>query len=418
MATTSTDRIVTLDVVRGVAVMGILTMNIAAFALPFPGYANPAAVAGGASSADIASWLFNFLVFDGKMRGLFSILFGASTLLVIEQAAASGRGGARTHYARMIVLLLFGFAHFYFLWFGDILALYALCGMVLYWMRNLSVRKMIAVGASLMLVSMLFFTLIGGAALLSSRPGIPQEASPGLAEAAAEVERTSGASSPMIASETALYRSNYPAILHHRAVERRWEPLVSFFTFGFETLGLMLFGMALFRSGFLTGSWDNRRYRRWAITCAAIALPPLAALAAWQAAGGFAAGTVFLSFIAFSPPFDTLMAIAWAALVIMWVKSGPMPALKQRVAATGRMAFTNYLMTSLVMSTLFYGYGFGLFGQLSRVELWIPVLCMWTGMLAWSKPWLERFRYGPLEWLWRSLSRGELQAMRRSSGQA
>ncbi len=418
MATTTIDRIVTLDIVRGVAVMGILTMNIAAFALPFPAYANPAAVEGGASAADLASWLFNFLFFDGKMRGLFSILFGASTLLVIEQATASGRGGARSHYARMIVLLLFGFAHFYFLWFGDILALYALCGMVLYWMRNLPVSKMIALGASLTLVSMLFFTLVGSAALLESRPGTPAEAASGLAEAAAEVERTSGASSKMIASETTLYRSDYSTIVHHRAVERRWDPLMSFFSFGLETLGLMLFGMALFRSGFLTGSWDNRRYRRWAITSAAIALPPLAALAAWQAACGFAAGSVFLSFIAFSPPFDTLMAIAWASLIILWVKSGPMPAFKKRVAATGRMAFTNYLMTSLVMSTLFYGYGLGLFARLSRVELWLPVLGMWGAMLLWSKPWLDRYRYGPLEWLWRSMSRGSLQPMRRASGRS
>lgn len=418
MATTSTDRIVTLDVVRGVAVMGILAMNIVAFALPFPAYANPAAVEGGASGADLASWLFNFLFFDGKMRGLFSILFGASTLLVIEQATRSGRGGARTHYARMLVLLLFGLAHFYFLWFGDILALYALCGMVLYWMRNLPMRKMVALGASLMLVSMLFFTLIGGAAVMASRPGDLPEASSGLAEASAEVERTSGVSSAMIASETSLYRSDYASILHHRAVERRWEPFMSFFSFGMETLGLMLFGMAMFRSGFLTGSWEGRRYRRWAVVAAAIAIPPLAALAAWQAASGFAAGSVFLSFIAFSPPFDTLMAVAWAALIIIWVKSGPMPALKQRVAATGRMAFTNYLMTSLVMSTLFYGYGLGLYGRLSRVDLWLPVLAMWAAMLLWSKPWLDRYRYGPLEWLWRSLSRGQMQPMRRASGSA
>ena len=141
-AAESGERFATLDIVRGVAVMGILTMNIAAFALPFPAYANPAAY-GGDSGLDLASWAFNFLIFDGKMRGLFSILFGASTLLVIERATASGRGGAKAHYARMLILLGFGLIHFYFIWFGDILALYALSGMLLYFFRNRSPRALI-----------------------------------------------------------------------------------------------------------------------------------------------------------------------------------------------------------------------------------------------------------------------------------
>ena len=122
----SDDRILSLDTIRGVAVMGILTMNIAAFALPFPAYANPAAW-GGDTGADLVSWAANFLLFDSKMRSLFSILFGASTLLVIDRAARAGRSGAAAHYARMAVLLAIGCLHFYFLWFGDILALYALC---------------------------------------------------------------------------------------------------------------------------------------------------------------------------------------------------------------------------------------------------------------------------------------------------
>src|SRR5687767_11332813 len=124
MATTSalSSRIITLDVIRGIAVMGIFSVNVVAFALIFPAYMNPGA-AGGHSGIDAATWFANFVIIDGKMRSLFSILFGASMLLVIERAVAAGRSGAAIHFRRMIVLALFGLAHFYLIWFGDILFL-------------------------------------------------------------------------------------------------------------------------------------------------------------------------------------------------------------------------------------------------------------------------------------------------------
>jgi uncharacterized protein len=106
------------------------------------------------------------------------------------------------------------------------------------------------------------------------------------------------------------------------------------------------------------------------------------------------------------------MVVAYAALIILMTRSGG--ALARRIAATGRTAFTNYLGTSIVMTTLFYGYGFGLFGTMSRSELWLVVVPTWALMLWWSKAWLERYRYGPFEWLWRSLARGARQPMRRA----
>ena len=112
-------------------------------------------------------------------------------------------------------------------------------------------------------------------------------------------------------------------------------------------------------------------------------------------------------------PFRPLMVAATAALIILLTRRGG--ALVERIAAAGRAAFTNYLGTSLIMTTLFYGYGAGLFGELSRAELWIPVVAMWVLILLWSKPWLDRFQYGPLEWLWRSLARGSPQPMRKAA---
>ena len=416
MATTSPpdSRIVTLDTVRGVAVMGILAMNIVAFAMPFPAYTNPQAW-GGDTGIDLVSWYLNFILVDGKMRGLFSILFGASTLLVIERATASGRGGAAAHYARMAVLLLFGCLHFYFLWFGDILALYALSGMVLYFFRRKSPKSLVVWAVSFMSLSIIFYGLVAWTAAIAGSPSLDPRTSSELMEARRTVEKEVGANSPKIEGDLKLYKSDYATIVDSRLNKRTIEPFASFFSFGLETLGLMFIGMALFKTGFLTGAWETQRYRKWLVSCALIAIPVLAAMGLWVIRSGFDAPIVFGAFIALSAPFDTLMAIAWAALVILWVKRGGVSDLRDRTAAAGRMAFTNYLATSVVMTTIFYGYGLNLFGEVGRAALWLFVLGMCGLMLLWSKPWLDRFHYGPLEWLWRSLSRGRLQPMRKGT---
>jgi len=132
-------RVATLDIVRGIAVMGILAMNIVAFAMPVEAYINPRAY-GWHTSADLWSWLISFIFIDGRMRGLFSFLFGASMLLIIERTEGVGDDAARAHFARMAWLLLFGLIHFYFIWFGDILALYAPMGMVAWFFRRQPTR--------------------------------------------------------------------------------------------------------------------------------------------------------------------------------------------------------------------------------------------------------------------------------------
>jgi uncharacterized protein len=156
-AVTGPRRIFSLDMIRGVAVMGIFSVNIIAFAMIEAAYFNPPAY-GGWHGASLGLWAANMLVIDGKMRTLFSILFGASTLLVIERAEAAGRSGPRVHVRRMLVLLGFGLVHFYLIWFGDILTLYAVSGLVAFLFRKLPVHRLVALGAAFLLVSMLIFT--------------------------------------------------------------------------------------------------------------------------------------------------------------------------------------------------------------------------------------------------------------------
>jgi uncharacterized protein len=407
---TPTERIAALDIVRGIAVMGILAMNILAFSMPFAAYMNPIAY-GAAAPADIASWVFSFIFIDGKMRGLFSFLFGASALLVIERADASGRSAASIHARRMFWLLLFGLAHFYLIWFGDILVAYALCGMTLLLFRDLTPRALVIWGIGLLFVQTALLGSFGASALYMSMNAATLDAE--TAKQWQELQQQFGPQQGThLADNLALHLGPWAGLVHHRLVEQGMNPFIQTLFFGAETIAYMLFGMAALKSGFFRGEWPPARYRRIALIGLAIAVPIYAAMAWLVAAHGFDVGWVIAIAFAATVPFRPVMIYAYAALIILLTRKGG--ALVERIAAAGRAAFTNYLGTSILMTTLFYGYGFGLYGSLNRVQLWIPVIATWALMLLWSKAWLDRFRYGPFEWLWRSLARWEFQPMRKA----
>jgi uncharacterized protein len=410
--TAAPPRILTLDIVRGVAVMGILAMNIVDFAMPGEAYVNPRAY-GWESGADFASWVFSFILIDGKMRGLFSFLFGASTLLVIEGARRKGESAASVHYRRMLWLLVFGLLHFYLVWHGDILFGYALAGLLLYFFRDREPKTLIRWGAGLVLFQFLIFALFTATAFAASAPG----ASPELVEGARDLNESFAVPSAAKLQETlALYGGHYGGILHHRLTEQAEEPLVGSIVFLWETLGYMLFGMAALKTGFLSGDWEERAYRQTAVICLGICVPVYAAFAYLLARDDFSPPMMWAFWATLPILIRPVMILGTAALIILLTRGHG--ALVGRIAAAGRCAFTNYLGTSILMTTLFFGYGFGLFGQLSRVELWLVVLPMWALMLLWSKPWLDRHQYGPFEWLWRSLARWSPQPMRRPAAAA
>ena len=408
---TSAQRILTLDIVRGVAVMGILAMNIVAFAMPPQAYINPLAY-GTESAADLASWAFSFVLVDGKMRGLFSFLFGASMLLVIQLAEKSGDSPRRVTFARQLWLLLFGMIHFYLIWFGDILIGYALIGMLAWFFRRLEPRALVRWGIALVLVQLLVMSSMAAFAHMLAGAIAAGTASPEMLIQWAELSRDIAVpSAERLREELALYLGPWSGIVEYQLTEEVGTPLFFTVLFGWETLAYMLFGMAALKSGFLTGGWDDARYRRTALTALAVAIPTYVVLAALLFADDFSVPGLFTFSFAATVPFRPLMVAAYAALIILATRRGGW--LVDRIAATGRAAFSNYLGTSISMTALFYGWGLGWFGSLSRIELWPVVAAMWLLMLAWSKPWLDRFAYGPLEWLWRSLARWQLQPFRK-----
>jgi uncharacterized protein len=403
-------RIASLDIIRGVAVMGIFSVNIIAFAMIEQAYLNPVAD-GGYQGFDLAVWLANNVLIDGKMRSLFSMLFGASMLLVIERAEAAGLDEVQVHYRRMAVLLLFGLAHFYLIWFGDILALYALVGMIAFFWRDRSVRALAGWSAGLFAFSALFFaSFIGKLVSLDAAAHLPS-ASPESISSWNDMVAWGAVPPGRAALLEAVHRGGFDTRLSFMLRERLAEPFTQLTFIGWETLALMLLGMAAYKSGFLIGAWDDRRYRKVAIYGLGIggAISLVLSLLVWRS--GFYLPWVFVNFAVVAPFTHVPMALGYAALIILL--SRDMGRLAQRLAAVGRCAFSNYLGTSLLAAPIFYGWSLGQFGHWSRAEAWLLVPLFWLMMLAWSKPWLDHYRYGPFEWLWRSLSRGALQPMKK-----
>ena len=402
------DRINALDTTRGFAVMGILAMNIISFAMPQNAYISPLAW-GSPTELDIGVWASNFVLIDSKMRGLFSMLFGASSLLVIDSALTAGRSAAGTHYARMATLALFGLLHFILLWSGDILLQYAIVGCCLYVFREASSRALVLTGGLFLLFNTLLTTSLYGALALGSLPGAPAELAAAHADFVAQFAPDSAAS----VAQYQVYRGDWLGIVAYRVIQDGAFIVTLTLQYFLETLGLMLIGMALYKSGMLRGAWSPGKLARWRNLSLGLGVAGNLVLLAWQFASDLAVFPVFLSTLVFSLPFDTVMSVGYAALFMGLAQRFGARAWIDRIRAAGRAAFSNYLGSSLVMTSLFYGYGLGLFGEVSRAALWLFVLFGWALMLLWSKPWLTRFYYGPMEWAWRSLSRFALQPMRR-----
>ena len=406
----SEQRHISLDAMRGFAVMGILAMNIIGFAMPEWAYISPAAY-GTDTLADKIAWAFSFVLIDGKMRGLFSLLFGASMMLIIDRAVAKGESAAQIHYRRMAWLALFGLAHYFFIWFGDILFLYAIIGMIAFRFRNWAPAKLIKVALIIFVLGLALWGLQFGGLQLFQYYATRADASADMARQFRELMDSADLAFN-VAPDLALHRGSYAAITMSKLDD--WaEPLLLVVQSASETLPLMMIGMAMQKSGFLTGAWAVADYRRWAMRMVPVGLLLTLALAVWMVAVDFDRITALAIFYFWGGIPRMLLTIGYAALLLLLIdhyRNHPMLA---RVAAAGRAAFSNYLGTSIAMTTIFYGYGFGLFGDVGRAGLWLFVLGAWAVMLLWSKTWLMTFHYGPLEWLWRSLARGKIQAMRR-----
>ena len=394
------ERIQSLDVLRGFAVLGILIMNVQSFSMPSAAYLNPTAW-GDLTGINLAVWLAGHVLANGKFMTLFSILFGAGVCLFAERAQARSGRSAAVHYRRMFWLLVFGLAHAYFLWAGDILVPYALCGCGIYLFRNRSPRKLVVLGIWVFSVST-FLYLFSAWGLSYAPP-----------EAAADVASTWAPDAAAIEAELAAYQGGWMAqqAARVRSVLEMHTivfPLVSLWRCG----GAMLVGMALYKWGVLSAARSSRFYRRMTIIGMAAGLTMIVAGLWWNFSGDWTWERSFFTGSQFNYWGSTGVALGYLGLVMLAVQKGAFSNLQRRLAAVGRLAFTNYILQTVLCTILFYGHGFGLFGSVERYQQLFVVLAVWLIQLWLSPVWLQRFAYGPLEWAWRALTYWYIPKMR------
>ena len=384
--------------------LGILLMNIVAFAMPMAAYQDPSAY-GGDHGPDLLAWALAFAIADGKMRGLFTLLFGVS-LLIMTDRFEDGAEAARAHYRRMAALLLIGLIHAWGIWYGDILVEYAVAGCLLFVARSWPPSALLYAAVVLTLVDIgMAVDLWWGLARLQAEV----TAGGATADDLALWQSIGEAEAAGIARDLTLYGGGWGDVALARWQDAlRLQANIPFFLVG--TVGLALLGMALHRWGYFTG-WSRRRHGAIILLGYGVALPLTILPIRWQIDTGFdpaSRAVADLWTLALRPP----ILLAHASAIVLVARARVTAALAGLLAATGRMALSNYLATSLICTTIFYGPGLGLYGELPRATLYAIVAGICVAIPIASRLWLARFAQGPAEWLWRSIARGTLQKMR------
>ena len=396
------ERIHAIDVLRGFAVLGILSVNIWNFAWVTAAYPNPSvAPGGGLGATDFGIWVAVNLLADTKFISIFSMLFGAGIAMMSERMDRRGVPGGRLHYRRQFWLLAIGLLHAYGIWHGDILVPYALCGFLLYGLRDWEPRRLLwtggcAVGVVLLVMGLAHWSIPYWPA--AERAAVAEQWAPSAVAIEAEIEAMRGGWGAQMSIRA------YYAFL----VETVAFPGYLLWRAG----GLMLVGMALYRLGVLSASRSASFYRRMAAWGLGLGLPVVAAGVWYNVTSGFAWEQSKLGGSLFNYVGSVGVSLGYVACVMLLVRSGRLGGVQVRLGAVGRMALTNYIAQSVVCSLIFYGHGLGLFERVGGVGCVAIVVAIWSAQLAWSPWWLARFRFGPLEWLWRTLSYGTRQPTR------
>ena len=420
------ERITALDSLRGFALLGILLMNIVAMGLYGAAYDDPT-VTGGATGANLWVWIAMHVLAEGKMRCLFSMVFGASVILLTSRLEAR-RDAADIYYRRTLWLLLFGVVHAYLLWLGDILYPYALCGLVLYPFRKMKPRGLLIIGMVLLVLNGAAYVGLGfkdretlkdgRAAEQASKQG--KKLTDKEEEAKGEYERWRKFNRPTaeeLKKDAQEWQGNALSVIKARAkVVGFFHSLPYYHPMNWDIWCMMFIGMALLKLGIL-GADRSYRFYAWMVVIGYGIGLPVNGYTAWvivrsnfdPVIHSFANSTYDLGRLS--------IALGHLGLIMLLVKAGWFRWLLSGLGAIGQMAFSNYLFQSVVTAFIFTGYGFALYGKLERYQLYYVVAAIWIVQLIVSPIWLRHFRFGPLEWCWRSLTYWKRQPMRLPAAQ-
>jgi len=423
-------RIAIIDMLRGFALLGILLMNIPGFSMAdysFEVFKN--------DPDNINFWLYQIIgiFFEGKMRAMFGMVFGAGVLLFIANKSTKGVSVHVLFYRRMFWLLLFGLIHSHLiLWIGEILYLYAVCGMILYLFRNVPPKYLVWAVPIVAVVSFVAGTIqyqdirtkriayVEATKAKSQNQTLTAAQNKALTEWR-EIEKTMIPNREDAKANTKKMKSDYSTVASYLRpiafeIQTKYLPFEVW-----DSLALMLLGLALFKWGFLTGAWSNKDY--WTVIKIGYGLGlPLVIYANYYSFHHFSTleanlarmEQVPINWVNLIYPFQRiLLVMAHAASLILLYKSGVVQGLMNRLVAVGRMAFTNYISHSVICTLFFFGYGLNYFAELEFYQIYFVAFAIWIFQLIISPIWLKYFRFGPLEWLWRSLTYWKMQPMKR-----
>jgi len=387
-----THRIQSLDIIRGFALLGILLMNIQSFSMPDAAYLNPTSY-GDLTGINLGVWAVSHLLIDSKFMAMFSMLFGAGVLLFCEHIESKHGTSFFLHYRRMFWLMLFGLMHAHLIWSGDVLFLYAVCGFWIYWFRHCTTKTLWITGIGLLSVGWLLnaFTQWG----LAYMPDADL----------ASLQSDWRPATAVINAEITAFTGTWQEQFHIRS-EHAWflETFVLLYLMIWRAGGLMLIGMALYKQGLFSQLKDSKDILRNGIFFAVSGFSLVGYGIyynfehQWVMEYSQFAGSQF-NYIG-----SVLVALAYLYLFVFMIQTQRLTTIQNRLAYVGRMAFSNYISQSVICTFIFYGFGLGLFGQFERWQQLLVVLVVWSLILIWSPIWLNKFRYGPLEWCWRSLT--------------
>lgn len=415
-------RIASLDTARGIALCGILLMNITAFGLPFA-YGDPT-VYGGSAGADLWAWITTSMFFEGTQRGLFSILFGAGLIIMTASLDRSRRPHAQDFFFRRnLWLIVFGIIHgFILLWTGEILFYYGATALFVYGFRNALPRTLLKVAIGGLIFNAAWNGLdtynalekhkafvVADSAKIAGDSLTPKQTA--AIEAWQGVVKEFKPDTAKLNKELRVMQGGYAGIVAHQAPRlthfQSWWLYRGFF----DIFSMMLIGMALFRLGVFSADYASKRFWTMVLVGYGIGLTTNYLEVTELIRADFSV----LAFFENGVTYDLgrlAMTMGHLGIIMLFCRSSGWQWLKRSLAAIGRMAFTNYVMTSIICAFVFYGFGFGLYGELRRHELYYVVVAIWIFQLIVSPFWLSRFRFGPLEYVWRWLTYGERPQMK------
>ncbi|MBM4234972.1 MAG: DUF418 domain-containing protein [Firmicutes bacterium] len=391
------ERISEIDIIRGIALFGILMVNMSFFKIPVMMDRMPSALSPGLDQT--VAWLIQ-LLFTGKFYAIFSFLFGLGFYIFMERTLAKGLELVPLYRRRLVVLLIIGAIHLFLLWSGDILFTYALAGFILLAFRSKNEQQV-----KRWIIGLFIATLV-----LQGLFGFVQ----GFGEVMAG-DSYDQMMNELISVAVAVYSTgSFTELFFYRLVNEVPYIIISLFVWIPAVLAFFLCGLYVGRKGIFRDLQGNRPLF---IKICTIGFPVgaffLFLYILFETAVWPVGPTTRIAMLMMTNYLASLFIFpAYVALVLLSLQTDRCRRILAPVASAGRMALTNYLTQTLILITLFYGFGFGLFYKVSLAQGVVITIALYLLQVLWSNLWFKKFKYGPLEWLWRGLTYKKFEPLR------